>query len=72
MIQSGSSGEEQSGEEQSHEESAEPEERGGPPAKRLREILRRQFGEVPPESPSEHGREEDEPPQASDSPARDE
>jgi len=38
------------------------EESGGQPARRLRELLRRQFGEVPAESPSEHGSEREEPP----------
>jgi hypothetical protein len=40
--------------------------RGGPPAEHLREELKKQFGEVPPESPSEpdehdeHEHEDDE------------
>jgi len=33
--------------------------RGGPPAEHLREELKKQFGEVPPESPSEPGEHED-------------
>jgi hypothetical protein len=37
--------------------------RGGPPARHLRELLRRQFGEVPAESPSEAGSEPEEPPE---------
>jgi len=34
-------------------EGEEREKGGGPPAERLREQLEREFGEVPPESPSE-------------------
>jgi hypothetical protein len=49
-------------------EDAEPggpeDEPGGPPARRLRELLRRQFGTVPPESPSEGGSEPRSPPAA--------
>jgi hypothetical protein len=66
------SGEEPPHEEPSRDESAEPEEGGGPPAERLREILRRQFGEVPRESPSEYGQERDDAPESSDPPAREE
>jgi hypothetical protein len=68
----GESGGEPPREEPSREESAEPEEHGGPPAERLREILRRQFGEVPPESPSEYGQKRDDAPEPSDPPAGEE
>jgi hypothetical protein len=37
-----------------------PDEPGGPPARRLREQLEREFGEVPPESPSEPAKTESE------------
>jgi len=37
-------------------EQREPDAPGGPPAERLREQLEREFGEVPPESPTEPDR----------------
>jgi hypothetical protein len=39
---------------------------GGPPARRLREFLRRQFGEVPKGSPTEHAEEVEESPAGED------
>jgi hypothetical protein len=43
-----------------------PDEPGGPPARRLREQLERELGEVPQESPSEPAEQEEPPPEEAD------